>query len=150
MIETKCPNCGNVKYFSEDKNGKRFKCPTCEQVVEIEMITFLDDAVNAHQSSSQANFVNQDANLQYVIELRNANNQIKYNKLIRKAKVWHGWGIAFAFIAFISFISVLTNGDNNGYSSGLLFGGLGAWFLSKAENIKKEAEEYKTKNIRDL
>jgi DNA-directed RNA polymerase subunit RPC12/RpoP len=46
MIETICQKCGNKKSFSEDKFGKKFKCPECGNAVLIEEATPKDSAIN--------------------------------------------------------------------------------------------------------
>ena len=38
MITTKCKGCGTEKTFSDDKSGKKFKCPVCGEIVLIEEI----------------------------------------------------------------------------------------------------------------
>jgi len=35
MIESICPKCGSKKVFEDDKSGRKFKCPNCEEVVLI-------------------------------------------------------------------------------------------------------------------
>ena len=36
MIKTVCKKCGGEKSFNEDKFGKKFKCPNCGNIVQIE------------------------------------------------------------------------------------------------------------------
>jgi len=38
MIESICPKCGSKKVFGDDKEGKKFKCPTCKMTVSIRKI----------------------------------------------------------------------------------------------------------------
>ena len=38
MIEPVCKNCGNKKSFTEDKIGRKYKCPECSETVTIESI----------------------------------------------------------------------------------------------------------------
>lgn len=38
MIESVCKNCGNKKSFTEDKIGRKYKCPECSETVTIESI----------------------------------------------------------------------------------------------------------------
>ncbi len=38
MIATKCKGCGTEKTFSDDKAGKKFKCPICGEIVLIDEI----------------------------------------------------------------------------------------------------------------
>jgi uncharacterized Zn finger protein (UPF0148 family) len=43
MITTKCKSCGTEKTFSDDKAGKKFKCPVCGEIVLIDAIK--DDTI---------------------------------------------------------------------------------------------------------
>lgn len=38
MIETICSNCGNIRIFEDSFAGKKFKCPSCGNVVEIKLL----------------------------------------------------------------------------------------------------------------
>jgi TonB family protein len=35
MIESKCPSCGDTKFVPDDKVGKKYSCPKCNNVVEV-------------------------------------------------------------------------------------------------------------------
>lgn len=36
MITSICDNCGNIKRFHDDKQGKKYKCPNCGSIVKID------------------------------------------------------------------------------------------------------------------
>jgi hypothetical protein len=53
MIETVCKRCGNRKSFSEDKFGKKFKCPNCGNVVQIEEALEAESPLPIIENSTQ-------------------------------------------------------------------------------------------------
>ena len=52
MIKTVCKKCGSEKSFNEDKFGKKFKCPNCGNIVQIEESTI---NVTSFKASAQSN-----------------------------------------------------------------------------------------------
>lgn len=137
MIRTKCLKCGDEKLFAEDKNGKKFHCPICNEIILIEVpnpeynnpqsITFIDDTPL------------QDANLQYLIEERNTNYEQQYKKLLKKAQNRKIWALIIMLIVVGMVFS------NAPYFATILWGLVSVLFFSKAANLEKEAEKIKKK-----
>ena len=78
MIETICQKCGNIKTFSEDKAGKKFKCPSCQEVVAIEFAKTIStqNVIEPYQK----NIVEEESKLQNLKEERDAANQREISK----------------------------------------------------------------------
>lgn len=136
MIQSICPNCGNKKMFSDDKSGKKYKCPNCSEVVTIESIGTA--IVNEHQANVTDTYAAS-------IEQAEENNRIaalnaQYQKLLSKSKVWNGWGTVFYILAAVAVIMVLSK-DYSQIISIAFWGGLGAWFKKKSKEFKEQADE---------
>lgn len=56
MIKTTCPKCQNVKNFSDDKIGKKFKCPVCSEIILIS-----DESNNGFENSLQKNKIDESS-----------------------------------------------------------------------------------------
>lgn len=135
MIQSICPSCGNEKAFTDDKNGKKYKCPNCGEIITIESIgasIYNEHAANVTSAYSASIS-------QAEIERKRAENKDEYEKLLKKSKRWKNWGIVFGVFAFISLWWVLTGAKDSNWFPLLFWGGLCGWFEARADKLKKQA-----------
>lgn len=144
MIESICQNCGNKKMFSDDKSGKKYKCPNCNEVVLIESIgTLITTELQANVTNSYAVSI-EKAEQEKVAGER----QLEYEKLLKKSKTWNGWGIAFFGLAGLAFVEVFSE-DKSQILSVILFGGFGLYFINRSKEFKESAVNYFNENLAD-
>lgn len=142
MIESICQKCGNKKMFSDDKSGKKYKCPNCNEVVIIESIGM--SITNEHQAKVTNTYA--DSIEKAEKENEAAERQQKYQKLLGKSKNWNGWGTFFYIITAIA-IAMIFSGDYSQVISLFLWGGLGFYFKKKSKEFKESADNYFSENL---
>lgn len=142
MIESICQNCGNKKMFSDDKSGKKYKCPNCNEVVTIESIG--TSITNEHQTNVTNTYAGSIEKAEQ--EKEAAERQLQYEKLLKKSKTWNGWGIAFLIFAGIAVIMVFSE-DKSQIISVIFWGGLGLYFKKKGKEFKESADNYYNENF---
>lgn len=72
MIETICSNCGNKRVFEDSYLGRKFKCPTCGNIVEIKRL----EAETALETDEVSNSSVEDAVMQRRQELEEAKQKL--------------------------------------------------------------------------
>lgn len=72
MIETICSNCGNKRVFEDSYSGRKFKCPTCGNIVEIKLLEAETVLVTDEVSNSSV----EDAVMQRRQELEEAKQKL--------------------------------------------------------------------------
>ena len=79
MIETTCPKCQNIKRFTDDKIGKKYKCPVCSEIVIINKNNNdgLDESLQTIQSSNTTSLP-----IKEYKENLNSENEIDKEKII--------------------------------------------------------------------
>ncbi len=146
MIETICPKCGNAKTFSEDKTGRKFKCPSCGEVILVEGIASAVPVQAALPAAPYVkNIVSDEDRLQDIIGERIANNAQMRLRLLKRSKTWNGWRIVFYVIAAIALVKVVGGEPAQIISVGF-WGGLGYWFQKKAKGFKAQADGIEDQN----
>lgn len=135
MIESICQNCGNKKMFSEDKSGKKYKCPNCSEVVTIESIG--TNIVNTSESNVTNSFA--DSLRQAEEDKKRAEQKTQFDTLIKKSKKWKNWSIFFWVLAGISLLMIF-DGEKDGIQSLFIWSIIAAILLYKSDTIKKEAK----------
>lgn len=142
MIESICQNCGNKKMFSDDKSGKKYKCPNCNEVVIIETIG--TTITNEHQAKVTNTYA--DSIEKAEKENEEVERQQQYQKLLSKSKNWNGWGTFFYIITAIAILMIFS-GDFTQVVSLLLWGGLGLYSKKKSKEFKETADNFFNEKI---
>ena len=131
------------------KAGKKFKCPTCEEVIHIETNTPPINAITSTPLQSLTylkNMVSEEDRRHDMLEEKRANDALKYKKLMSRSKTWTGWGLVFFCVAAIS-IFMIFQGDSSQVIGLAMWAGLGFWFMKKATRLREEADSIHARDV---
>lgn len=66
MIESICNNCGDIKLVGDDKNGKKYKCPNCGEIVFVQLASSPELKEGKEEIVENSTFQDQAADNQIV------------------------------------------------------------------------------------
>lgn len=124
MIETICPNCGNIKSFDEIHKGRKFKCLNCGEPVTI---TNIGSQLITEPDQNKNFFANA-----ILLKEERAKNESE-NRIKRiKSIIYLCVGIFFLVMSFSALMSIELVWC-------VIFLIPGIWLLRKRKKIKKKS-----------
>jgi hypothetical protein len=136
MIQTVCSSCGFTKTFTDENAGKKYKCPTCSNVVEIGS---LDVITQEDIGGISIESISKNKEEQELVTLWAQCNEGK--KLLTTNALMV---IIFIIIGLISGLLALFGLGSNNWFMALIFGGACYWAFNKIVERNKKIKLYKS------